>query len=132
MQLDLMDKFFGKNRFNMREYTNHLPMQLWQEDDKPTTKILLKGKMALSDSELLSIIIGNDGSRNRSCLDSARLILNQASDNLGEIPKLSVSNLIRAGNITRAQATRGFIVNPTIFLPSPLPSPGPTKNPVNH
>ena len=53
MQLDMMDKLFGKNRFNMREYSNHLPMQLWQEDDKPATKILLKGRMALSDSELL-------------------------------------------------------------------------------
>ena len=72
MQLDMIDKLFGKNRCKMKEYSNHLPMQLWQEDGKPATKILLKGKMALSDSELLSIIIGNDGSRNRSCLDSAR------------------------------------------------------------
>ncbi len=87
-------------------YTNNIPMQMWCEDDKPATKILLKGKMALSDSELLSIIIGNDGSRNRSCLDAARLILNRASDNLGEIAKLSVTELASAGNITKAQATR--------------------------
>jgi DNA repair protein RadC len=87
-------------------YTNNIPMQMWCEDDKPATKILLKGKMALSDSELLSIIIGNDGSRNRTCLDSARLILNKASDNLGEIAKLSVTELATAGNITMAQATR--------------------------
>ncbi len=80
-------------------------MQMWCEDDKPTTKILLKGKMALSNSELLSIIIGNDGSRNRSCLDTARLILNKANDNLGEIAKLSVIELVKAG-ITMAQATR--------------------------
>ena len=106
MQLDMMDKLFGKNRHNMREYTNHLPMQQWQEDDKPATKILLKGRNALSDSELLSIIIGNDGSQNRSSLDAARLILNQANDNLGEIAKLTVSELTQAGNITMAQATR--------------------------
>ncbi len=81
-------------------------MQMWCEDDKPATKILLKGKMALSDSELLSIIGGNDGSLNRSCLDSARLILNQANDNLAEIAKLSVSDLIEVGNITMAEATR--------------------------
>jgi DNA repair protein RadC len=101
----MMDKLFVKNRINMREYSNHLPMQLWQEDDKPATKILLKGKMALSDSELLSIIIGNDGSRNRSCLDAARRILHQANDNLGEIAKLSVVELVKTG-ITMAQATR--------------------------
>jgi DNA repair protein RadC len=87
-------------------YSKNIPMQMWCEDDKPATKILLKGKMALSDSELLSIIIGNDGSRNRSCLDSARLILRQANDNLAEIAKLSVSELTSTGNITLAQATR--------------------------
>jgi len=91
---------------NLMTYRNNISMQFWCDDDKPTTKILLKGKMALSDSELLSIIIGNDGSRNRSCLDAARLILNQANDSLGEIAKLSVSELINAGNITMAQATR--------------------------
>jgi len=87
-------------------YTNQIPMQMWCEDDKPATKILLKGKMALSDSELLSIIIGNDGSLNRSSLDAARLLLYHASDNLGEVAKLSASDLIKAGNITKAQAIR--------------------------
>jgi len=81
-------------------------MQSWCEDDKPSTKILLKGKMALSDAELLSIIIGNDNSPRRSCLDTARLLIHQANDNLGEVAKLSVSELVRAGNITMAQATR--------------------------
>jgi len=87
-------------------YNGNIPMQMWCEDDKPASKIIMKGRLALSDSELLSIIIGNDGSRNRSCLDAARLILHQANDNLGEIAKLSVSNLMEAGNITKAQAIR--------------------------
>lgn len=86
-------------------YSNNIPMQQWCEDDKPSTKILLKGKAAMSDSELLSIIIGNDGSRNRSSLDAARLILSKANDNLGEIAKLSVSELTKAA-ITMAQAVR--------------------------
>jgi len=81
-------------------------MQSWCEDDKPSTKILLKGKMALSDAELLSIIIGNDNSPRRSCLDTARLLIHQANDNLGEVAKLSISELVKAGNITMAQATR--------------------------
>lgn len=81
-------------------------MQMWCEDDKPATKILLKGKIALSDAELLSIIIGNEGSRKRSSLDAARLILNQANDSLSEIAKLSVAHLIQVANITKAQAVR--------------------------
>jgi DNA repair protein RadC len=79
---------------------------MWCEDDKPASKILLKGKAALSDAELLSIIIGNDGFRNRSSLDAARLILNHAKDNLAEIAKFSVSELTTTGKITTAQATR--------------------------
>ena len=81
-------------------------MQMWCEDDKPASNILLKGKAALSDAELLSIIIGNDGFRNRSSLDAARLILNHAKDNLAEIAKFSVSELTTTGKITTAQATR--------------------------
>ena len=106
MQLELFKQLFHNNRDNMKEYRHNIPMQMWCEDDKPATKILLKGKMALSDSELLSIIIGNDGSRIRSCLDSARQILNHSADNLGEIAKLSVNDLVKTGNITMAQATR--------------------------
>jgi DNA repair protein RadC len=87
-------------------YNNNIPMQMWCEDDNPASKILLKGKAALSDSELLSIIIGNDGFRNRSSLDAARLILNQANDNLAQIAKFSVSELSLTGKITTAQATR--------------------------
>jgi DNA repair protein RadC len=79
---------------------------MWCEDDKPASNILLKGKAALSDAELLSIIIGNDGFRNRSSLDAARLILNHAKDNLAEIAKFSVSELTTTGKITTAQATR--------------------------
>ena len=81
-------------------------MQSWCEDDKPSTKILLKGKLAMSDAELLSIIIGNDNSRKRSCLDTARLLINQANDNLSEIARSSASELVTNGNITMAQATR--------------------------
>ena len=105
MQLDLLKQLFRNKPQNMNEYKHIVPMQMWCEDDKPSTKILLKGKMALSDSELLSIIIGNDGSRYRSCLDAARKILHQANDNLGEMAKLSVVELVKAG-ITMAQATR--------------------------
>jgi DNA repair protein RadC len=105
MQLDLMKQLFRNKPQNMNEYRHNVPMQMWCEDDKPSTKMLLKGKMALSDAELLSIIIGNDCSRKRSSLDSARSILNKASDNLGEIATLSVVELLKAG-ITMAQATR--------------------------
>ena len=36
-------------------------MQFWCDDDRPDTKLLLKGKNSLSDAELLSVIIGSIG-----------------------------------------------------------------------
>ena len=109
MQLELFNRHLRNTPAKMEDYKPTIPMQMWCEDDKPATKLLLKGRMALSDSELLSIIIGNDSARKRSCLDSARQILNQSAGNLGEIAKLSAGDLIKAGNITMAQATRVII-----------------------
>lgn len=86
-------------------YKNIIPMQHWCEDDKPDTKILLKGKASMSNAELLSLIISR-GSRGMNSLELARTLLNSCKDNLGEIAKLAVSDLTRISSITPSQATR--------------------------
>ena len=48
------------------EQTN-FPITNWSEDDKPREKLMLKGKSALSDAELIAILIGS-GSRNESAV----------------------------------------------------------------
>ena len=40
----------------------------WAEDERPREKLLLKGRTALSDAELMAILIGS-GSRNESAVD---------------------------------------------------------------
>jgi len=87
-------------------YKNDIPIQSWAEDDKPVTKILMKGKLALSDAELLSIVIGNNGSKSHSGLDLARSLLHQAENHLGLIARMSVTELIKSGKITQSQAIR--------------------------
>ena len=77
-------------------YRNRLPMSSWAEDDRPDTKLLMKGSAAISDAELLSIIIARD-SRDLNCLDAARRILNFCKDNLGEIARLNVTDLVKLG-----------------------------------
>ncbi len=42
----------------------------WAEDDRPREKMLLKGKIALSDAELIAILLGS-GTSSRSALDVA-------------------------------------------------------------
>lgn len=64
----------------------------WAEDDRPREKLLLKSPSALSDAELLAILI-NCGTRKNSALALAQLLLVKAGNNLQELGKLSVKEL---------------------------------------
>lgn len=86
-------------------YRNNLPMACWAEDDKPATKLLMKGKTAISDAELMSLIL-SVGRHGQCTLDTARLLLNQCNDNLGEIAKLTASDLVKSAGISLSSAIR--------------------------
>ena len=62
------------------EATN-FPITHWSEDDKPREKMMLKGKSALSDAELVAILIGS-GSRNESAVGLSKRILASVNNNL--------------------------------------------------
>lgn len=81
-----------------------MPINQWAFDDRPREKLLTNGLAALSNSELLSILI-NIGSRNKSALDLAKDILNLAGDNLSELGKLSVHDMQKIKGIGEAKAT---------------------------
>ena len=50
----------------------------WPEEDRPREKLLAKGAPALSETELLAIILRNgDAASGNSAIDHARLLLNQ-------------------------------------------------------
>lgn len=73
------------------------------EDERPREKMILKGAAALSDAELLAILISS-GTRERSALDLARDILNIAGNNLHELARLSVKQLQQTKGIGIARA----------------------------
>ncbi len=79
------------------------PITAWAEDDRPREKLMLKGKSALSDAELIAILIGS-GNRNESALDLSRRILETNELNLAELAKQSVSSLQRFKGIGEAKA----------------------------
>ncbi len=85
------------------ELLQHLPIKEWAEDDRPREKLLLKGKQALSDAELLAILLGS-GSRNETAVQLAQRILKDNSNNLYELAKLSVSDLQKFKGIGEAKA----------------------------
>ena len=75
----------------------------WAEDDRPREKLLQKGKVALSDAELLAILIGS-GSRNQSALALCQKILAGAGNSLSELGKLTVAQLTSYKGIGEAKA----------------------------
>ena len=73
------------------------------EDDRPREKFLLKGKNALSDAELLAIII-KIGHKEESAVELARNILKSVNNNWNELSKLSVKDLTKFKGIGSVKA----------------------------
>lgn len=82
---------------------SHFPIRNWSEDDKPREKLMLKGKSALSDAELIAILIGS-GSRNESAVDLSKRILSSVANNLNALGKLSMAQLMNFKGIGEAKA----------------------------
>ena len=73
------------------------------EDDRPREKFLLKGKSAVSDSELLAIIMGS-GNREESAVELARKILNSVENNWHRLSQLSIKDLMKFKGVGEAKA----------------------------
>ena len=84
------------------EATN-FPITHWSEDDKPREKLMLKGKSALSDAELVAILIGS-GSRNESAVALSKRILASVNNNLSSLGKQSLAQLMEFKGIGEAKA----------------------------
>ncbi|WP_166921647.1 RadC family protein [Flavobacterium poyangense] len=80
----------------------HFPIRNWSEDDRPREKLMLKGKSALSDSELIAILIGS-GNRTESAVDLSKRILTTAHS-LSTLGKMSVPQLMNFKGIGEAKA----------------------------
>jgi len=75
----------------------------WAKDDRPREKLLMKGAETLSDSELLAILIVN-GTRSKTAIDLAKEILILGKNNLPELGKLTVKELMKIKGIGEAKA----------------------------
>lgn len=75
----------------------------WSQDDRPREKLRDKGKAALSDAELVAILIGS-GNRDESAVQLCKRILASVDNNLGVLGKLSLSQLMEFKGIGEAKA----------------------------
>jgi DNA repair protein RadC len=90
-------------RHTIMSENTFFPIRNWSEDDKPREKLLLKGKTALSDAELIAILIGS-GSRNETAVTLSQRILASVDYNLNALGKLSVAQLNNFKGIGDAKA----------------------------
>jgi len=75
----------------------------WAEEDRPREKLFLKGAGALSESELLAIIMGS-GSQSESAVELAMRILSSVSNNVAELSRLGIPELMKFKGIGQAKA----------------------------
>lgn len=80
-----------------------LTIKSWALDDRPREKLLTKGKTTLSDAELIAILIGS-GNREESAVALSKRILQLVENNLHQLAKLSVEELMQFKGIGEAKA----------------------------
>ena len=75
----------------------------WALDDRPREKMIAKGKAALSNAELLAILIGS-GNSELSAVDLSRAVLDKVGNDLIALSNLSLNELMDHKGIGAAKA----------------------------
>ncbi len=86
----------------------------WAEDDQPRKKLLNKGAVSLSNSELLAILI-NNGTQNQSALDVAQALLRSADNDLQKLASLSIREMVKQ-NIKGFGEARAILLTAALEL----------------
>ncbi|MBR5631340.1 MAG: DNA repair protein RadC [Bacteroidales bacterium] len=75
----------------------------WAPDDQPREKMMAKGKAALSNAELLAILL-RTGKEGQSAVDVARSLLDSADNDLITLSNLGLDDLMQHKGIGEAKA----------------------------
>ena len=89
-----MEEDTGKNKLNINQ---------WAEEDRPREKMERLGPQALSDAELLAILVGS-GSTKEDAVSLMKRILADCSNNLNTLGKKSIHDLCKYTGIGPAKA----------------------------
>lgn len=80
-----------------------LVIREWAESDRPREKLLDQGRRALTDAELLAILIGS-GSRDETAVELCRRILSDHKNSLHNLSKADVGELCKYKGVGEAKA----------------------------
>lgn len=82
---------------------NPLKIKSWSPEDRPREKLLIKGTSALSDAELVAILLGT-GTASISAVELAKRVLQTVDNNLHDLARLSAKDLMKVKGIGEAKA----------------------------
>lgn len=80
-----------------------LNINQWAEDDRPREKLERLGPEALSNAELLAILVGS-GSTTENAVDLMKRVLSGCNNNLNSLGKLTIRDLCQYNGIGPAKA----------------------------
>jgi len=81
----------------------HLSIKDLSEEDRPREKLLRHGESALSNAELLAIVLGS-GNREQSAVDLAKEMLKKSDNDLNKFGRLRLGDLMQFKGIGEAKA----------------------------
>lgn len=97
----------GETNHNCSLSTVHSSLKLtinnWAEEDRPREKLMRLGADALSNAELLAILIGS-GSTKESAVSLMQRVLNDCDNNLNTLGKRSIHELMTYNGVGEAKA----------------------------
>lgn len=75
----------------------------WAKDDRPRERLMTQGPQALSDAELLAILI-RTGTPKMNALEMGREVLRASGNDLGRLGRMSVADLMKTHGMGEAKA----------------------------
>jgi DNA repair protein RadC len=85
------------------KYITNTSIKSWSEEDRPREKLQLQGKSALSDAELLAILLST-GTIGINAIQLSEDILSSVSGNISELGRRSIKELMKFKGIGEAKA----------------------------
>ena len=83
--------------------TEKLNINQWAEEDRPREKLMAKGAEALTNAELLAILIGG-GTTKKSAVELMQEVLHDCGDTLRGLNHMTLQDLLRYNGIGEAKA----------------------------
>lgn len=96
--------------------SDNLPIKKWAIDDRPREKLMNKGSEALSNAELLAILL-NNGNKGASALDLAKDLLQSCHNRLHQLSKMSVNEILEK-NVRGIGPAKAVMITAALSLSS--------------